>query len=253
MFNIALNTFREIVRNKFLYMIIFFGFVFIAFSIVLGTLTLGDDKKLIVDFWLSMIEIFGLIWVLFVWSQLLFKEIEWKTIFLILSKPIKRKDFILGKFLGFSMTIFLIVLFEAILFLGVLYFKDIEVTKLIIISIFFTFIKLELLLAIVLFFSSFMSNMITILVSVLFYLAWHSYSLLLDMVYKTKNTLLIWIWKAIQLLFPPFEALNTKDMIWSFWDITFKYFSLNLLYSVLYLAIILFFTVIIFNRKKFEN
>jgi hypothetical protein len=58
MFNIALNTFREIIRNKFLYMILFFAFVFIVFSILLGTLTLGDDKKLIVDFGLSMIEIF---------------------------------------------------------------------------------------------------------------------------------------------------------------------------------------------------
>jgi hypothetical protein len=58
MFNIALNTFKEIVRNKFLYMIIFFGFVFIIFSLGLGQLTLGDGDKIIVDFGLSMIEIF---------------------------------------------------------------------------------------------------------------------------------------------------------------------------------------------------
>jgi ABC-type transport system involved in multi-copper enzyme maturation permease subunit len=64
-----------------------------------------------------MIEIFGLIGVLFVGSQLLFKEIDGKTIFLILSKPIKRQDFILGKFFGFSGTIALIVLLQAILFL----------------------------------------------------------------------------------------------------------------------------------------
>ena len=72
MFNIALNTFREIVRNKFLYMILFFGFLFIIFSLILGQLTLWEDNKIIVDFGLSMIEIFGLIWVLFVWSQLFF-------------------------------------------------------------------------------------------------------------------------------------------------------------------------------------
>jgi len=64
-----------------------------------------------------MIEIFGLIGVLFVGSQLLFKEVEGKTIFLILSKPIKRQDFILGKFFGFSATIFLIVFLQAILYL----------------------------------------------------------------------------------------------------------------------------------------
>ena len=90
MLNIALNTFKEIVRNKFLYLILFFAFVFIIFSIALWQLTIWDDNKIIVDFWLAMIEIFWLVSVLFVWSQLLFNEIEWKTIFLILSKPIKR-------------------------------------------------------------------------------------------------------------------------------------------------------------------
>jgi len=100
MFNIALNTFKEIVRNKFLYLILFFAFIFIIFSISLWQLTIWDDNKIIVDFGLAMIEIFWIVWVLFVWSQLLFKEVEWKTIFLILSKPIKRYEFILWKFLG---------------------------------------------------------------------------------------------------------------------------------------------------------
>ena len=58
MFNIAANTFREIVRNKFLYLILFFAFVFIVFSLALGKLTIGDDQKIIVDFGLAMIEIF---------------------------------------------------------------------------------------------------------------------------------------------------------------------------------------------------
>ena len=61
MLNIALNTFKEIVRNKFLYLILFFAFVFIIFSVALWQLTLWDDNKVIVDFWLAMIEIFWLV------------------------------------------------------------------------------------------------------------------------------------------------------------------------------------------------
>ena len=141
--NITLNTFKEIVRNKFLYLIIFFAFVFIVFSLLLWKLTIGDDNKIIVDFWLAMIEIFWLIWVLFVWSQLLFKEIEWKTIFLILSKPINRYEFILWKFFGFSSTILLITTLQAILFLIVLFFKDIAIDHLIIFSLIFTFLSLK--------------------------------------------------------------------------------------------------------------
>ncbi len=253
MFNIALNTFREIVRNKFLYLILFFAFVFIIFSILLGKLTIWEDNKVIVDFGLAMIEIFWIIGVLFVWSQLLFKEVEWKTIFLILSKPIKRYEFILGKFIGFSWTIFLIVLLQATVFIGVLIFKEIQIDYLIIWSLIFTFFKLEILLAIVFFLSTFMSNMLTILVSLMIYFLSHSFSVLLHMAERTKSEVVIWISKATQLLFPPLEALNIKDVIGSFRDFHFNFFLFNTFYSIVYLAILLIFSVIIFGRKKFEN
>lgn len=253
MLNIALNTFREITRNKFLYLIVFFAFVFIVFSISLGKLTIWDWNKVIVDFWLAMIEIFWFVSVLFVWSQLLFKEIEWKTIFLILSKPIKRYEFIVWKFFWFSLCILLIIALQSLLFLIVLYIKDIEITKLILFSLLFTFFKLEILLSFVFFFSTFMSNILTILVSVMVYLISHSFSLLYDLVYATKNTLVINSVKGLQLIFPPLEALNIKDVIGSFTDFKIMYFVSNTFYSFAYLLLIILFTILIFNRKKFEN
>lgn len=253
MLNIALNTFKEIVRNKILYLILFFAFVFIVFSIALGKLTIWDDNKVIVDFWLAMIEIFWLVWVLFVGSQLLFKEIEWKTIFLILSKPIQRYEFILGKFFGFSATIFLIIFLQSILFLIVLFIKDIEITKLITFSLLFTFFKLEILLSLVFFFSTFMSNMLTILVTLMIYFLSHSFTILIDIANRTANVAVLYFSKGLQLLFPPFEALNIKDVIGSFSSFSAKYFLFNSAYSIVYLTIILFFTILIFNKKKFEN
>lgn len=253
MLNIALNTFKEIVRNKFLYLIIFFAFVFIVFSVLLGKLTIWDDQKVIVDFGLAMIEIFWLIGVLFVGSQLLFKEVEGKTIFLILSKPIQRYEFILGKFIGFSGTILLIIALQSVLFLWVLGFKGIEITSLIVFSLLFTFFKLELILGIVFFLSTFMSHILTILVSIMIYILSHSFSLLLDLANRMQNEIVINSTKAIQLLFPPLEALNIKDVIGSFQNFTINYFLFNSFYSFAYLIIILGFTVAIFNRKKFES
>lgn len=253
MFNIALNTFKEIVRNKFLYMILFFAFVFIIFSLLLGKLTIWDDAKVVTDFGLAMIEIFWLVWVLFVWSQLLFKEIEWKTIFLILSKPIKRYEFILWKILGFSATIFLIILFQSVLFLIVLLIKWISIDSLIIWSLINTFLKLEIILALVFFFSTFISNMLTIIVSLMIYFISHSFSVILDMVHKWENLVAINSVKTIQLLFPPFEALNTKDVIWSFVSISNSSLLFNSFYSIAYFAVIVFFTVLIFSKKRFEN
>ncbi len=253
MLNIAKNTFKEIVRNKFLYLILFFAFVFILFSLALGKLTIGESEKVIVDFGLGMIEVFGLIGVLFVGSQLLFKEVEGKTIFLILSKPIKRQDFILGKFFGFSGTIALIVFAQALLYLLVLVFQGIPITYLILWAIFFTFLKLEILLAIVFFFSTFMGNMMTIMMSLMVYFISHSYSLLLDLFYKFQDGIMIQFAKVLQLIFPPMQALNIKDVIGTFTEFSVRFFLYNSVYSLLYIMIVLFFAVQIFSRKTFEN
>lgn len=253
MWNIAFNTFREIVRNKFLYMIVFFAFVFIIFSMVLWKLTIGDDDKVIVDFGLGMIETFGIIWVLFVGSQLLFKEVEGKTIFLILSKPIDRYEFLLGKFFGFSFAILLIIALQSFVFLGVMLLKQIEVTQIIIFSLLFTFFKLEILLALVFFFSTFMSNILTILVSVMAYVVGQSFWVVLDLVKASKNLFLFNVFRGIQVLFPPLQALNIKDVIGTFEVFTFQYYIYNSLYAVGYLILILFLSVLIFNKKSFEK
>ncbi len=253
MLNIAINTFREIVRNKFLYMILFFAFVFLIFSLTLSQLTIGEGEKVIVDFGLGMIEIFGIIWVLFVGSQLLFKEIEGKTIFLILSKPIARYEFILGKFFWFSATIGLIVLLQSLLFLGVLWFEGIMVTSLILWSLFFTLLKLEILLALVFFFSSFMSHILTILVSMMIYLISHSFTLIIDIVWRTENVLLVKSAVAVQSIFPPLGAMNIKDVIGTFTDFSLWYFLSNIGYSLIYLALLVWFTILIFNKKRFEG
>ena len=252
MWNISVNTFREIVRNKFLYLILFFAWIFIVFSIFLWKLTISDDHKIIVDFGLAMIEIFWLVWVLFVWSQLLFKEIEWKTIFLILSKPIQRYEFILGKFIWFSWSIALIVFMQSILFLSILLLQWIDIDYLIIWSLIFTLIKLEILLALVFFLSTCMSHIITILVSLMLYFLSHNFSLLLDAARISKNDVLIYGSQWLQLFLPPFEALNIKDVIWSFSNFSTHFFVFNLFYSIVYLWILLFLTVIIFNKKTFE-
>lgn len=253
MINIAINTFREIVRNKFLYVILFFAFVFILFSLALWPLTIGEADKVVVDFWLAMIEIFWLVWVLFVWSQLLYKEIEGKTIFLILSKPIKRYEFILWKFSGFSATILLIVILQSFLFLLMLWFQSIEITGLIIMSLIFTALKLEILLAIVFFLSTFMSNMLVILVAMMSYFISHWFSHIIDIAIRTKNDIVIYLAQGLQLLFPPMEALNIKDVIGSFTQFSTTFFIYTTYYAIGYIIIILWFSVLIFNRKKFEN
>jgi hypothetical protein len=105
----------------------------------------------------------------------------------------------------------------------------------------------------VFFFSTFMGNMLTILISLMIYFLSHSYSLLLEMAIRTQNIVIYYFTQGVQLLFPPFEALNIKDVIGSFTNFHINFFLFNSFYSIAYLSILLLWTILIFNKKRFES
>src|SRR5262249_11284921 len=113
---IARNTFRECVRDKVLYNLVIFAVLIIVSSLILGTITIGDVKQIIINLGLSTISLFGVLIAIFIGIQLVYKEIDKKTVYSLLSKPVGRHEFILGKFLGLSMTLAVNV---AVMILGV--------------------------------------------------------------------------------------------------------------------------------------
>lgn len=106
---IALNTTREAIRNKVLYSILFFAFLVVAISALFGSVSLGDQMKFVKDFSLMSISLFSVVIAVVMGVNMLNKELGKKTIFNILSKPVTRTEFILGKFLGLLTTLALIV------------------------------------------------------------------------------------------------------------------------------------------------
>lgn len=253
MLNIALNTFRELKRNKILYMILFFGILLIIFSLALASLSLGQSNKIILDFGLSMIEIFGLISVIFIGSQLIFREIDGKTIYLILSKPISRYEFIIGKFIGFAMILAAIIFFQSVIFLVLVWYSKTAFSSLVLVSIVFIYLKLLVLFAIILFFSTFISSILSIVLTILIYFIAHSISAIIDMAGHLNSFIVYNIGRFFYIIFPPFEALNLKSMILSNIPASPLYIGGNILYALLYIVVILGFTILIFNRKTFEN
>lgn len=107
---IALNTFREAVRDKILYTLLFFALLMIGASVLVAELAVGEYDKILRDLGLSAINLFGMLIAVFVGIGLVYKEIERKTIYTIASKPIPRWQFVTGKYLGLSGTLALEVL-----------------------------------------------------------------------------------------------------------------------------------------------
>jgi ABC-type transport system involved in multi-copper enzyme maturation permease subunit len=104
-FAIAWNTFREAVRNKILYSLLFFAVLIIMSALVIGRLTLHEEVRTIRDVGLFGIDLFGVIIAIFVGVNLLYKELDLKTVYTILPKPLWRWEFVLGKWLGMLLTL----------------------------------------------------------------------------------------------------------------------------------------------------
>lgn len=253
MFNIAINTFKELTRNKVLYMILFFWVLLILFSLFLVTLSLGQTDKIILDFWLWMIEIFGLLSVIFIGSQMLLREVEGKTIYLILSKPIARYEFVIWKFLWFAMILWSMILMQSIIFLALIWYTKTKFDILIIFSILFIYLKLLVLFAIIFLLSTFISSMLSIWMTILIYVISHSVTEIIDSARHAKNTAMLILWKTLYVLFPNFEALNLKNAIQSPVPMPSGFIWMNATYAIIYLIITLWVTILIFNSKDFEN
>ena len=97
---IALNTFRESVRDKVLYVLLFFAAVTIVGSKALGWISIGQDIKIVKDITLAAISVFGALIAIFVGASLIYKEIDKRTLYTILARPLDRWEFVVGKYLG---------------------------------------------------------------------------------------------------------------------------------------------------------
>ncbi len=154
---VAVNTFREAIRNKVLAVLLMFAVALMAFSLVLGQLSLHEEVRIIKDLGLAGISIFSVIIALFLGVNLLSKELDRKTVYTMLSKPLYRWEFLLGKYVGLAVTMFSLVTLMAIVLAIFVSSKDgthgVSMVRAEILILF----ELWLLMAVAMFFSSFSS------------------------------------------------------------------------------------------------
>lgn len=120
---IALNTFREAIRNRVLYLLLVFAVAMISFAQILSLMTVGSEEKIIKDFGLASIEVFGVLTSVFIGIGLVSREIERRTVYTILAKPMKRAEFVLGKYAGLTLTLLVNTAVMALWFFAVLLVK----------------------------------------------------------------------------------------------------------------------------------
>jgi ABC-type transport system involved in multi-copper enzyme maturation permease subunit len=262
---VAVNVFRESVRDRVLYNVVIFALLLIGASYVLGQLTAGQDVKIIKDLGLAATSIFGLFIAIFIGIGLVSKEVERRSIYALLAKPVTRGQFIGGKYAGLALTLAVNVAAMTIglyLVLGYMGWTETAAMKAsweapaadpaLLKAILLITIELMLVTAIALFFSTFSSPMLSAALTFGLYIAGRFNADLknLDQVVKSRPT--IWIARAVYHVLPDFSAFDVKTEVVHGLPVAPGYVAATAAYGALYIVALLVCATLIFSRRDFK-
>jgi ABC-type transport system involved in multi-copper enzyme maturation permease subunit len=248
---IALNTFREAVRDRILYLLLFFAALAIGLSRVLALLTVGDRIKIIKDVGLAAISFFGALMAILIGTGLVYKEIEKRTIFTLLSKPIRRAEFILGKFFGLILTLLVMTGLMAVIFLALLFVHTSKIDWTVLAALLFIMLELVLITAVAILFSSFSTPILSSLFSLSFYLIGHFSWSLETLIRKMRPGAGRTIVRLLATALPDLETFNYKTEVVHNLPVPAAAWLTAPAYAIAYTAFVLALAVLVFRRRDF--
>jgi ABC-type transport system involved in multi-copper enzyme maturation permease subunit len=248
---IALNTFKEAIRDRILYLLFFFAAIALGFSRLLAVLTVGDRVKIIKDVGLASISIFGVLMAILIGTGLVYKEIDKKTILTLLAKPIQRWQFLLGKFVGLVLTLFIMTLAMGLIFVVIVFLHTGQLDGRMLLAILFIFLELVLITAVAILFSCFSTPILSSIFSLSFYLIGHLSWGLETLVQKTRPGAGRLALRGLSAILPDLENFNFKTEIVHGLAIDPKFYFYSALYGLVYTLFILALAVLIFKKRDF--
>jgi ABC-type transport system involved in multi-copper enzyme maturation permease subunit len=223
----------------------------IGSSILLSRITLGDYHRLILDLGLASINLFGVLIAIFVGIGLVSKEVDRKTIYTIVSKPIPRYEFLLGKYCGLVMTLLANTVVMVAGLLIVLQVMDVPITSLVFKSLALIFLELMVITAVAVLFSTFTSATLSAIFTLAVYVIGHLSSDLKEFAKKLDEVSQMVV-NAIYYTLPNLERFNLKGHVIHHLDFGMADMALTLAYGLTYAAFLLLLASVIFQRRDFQ-
>lgn len=248
---IAFNTFREAIRDRVLYLLLFFALASLLFSRLLALLTVGDRVKIVTDVGLASISLFGTLMAILMGTGLVYKEIDKKTIYTLLSKPIHRHQFLLGKYFGLVLTLFVMMFLMTMIFFVIYFLHALKIEWSMLIALFYIFLELCLITAVALFFSCFSTPILSSIFSLAFYLIGHLSWGLETLLKKMTPGVGKFTARILYLFLPDLEKFNFKTEIVHHLPIPPQVLFYSTLYGIFYTVFVLFLAILIFRKRDF--
>jgi ABC-type transport system involved in multi-copper enzyme maturation permease subunit len=262
---VAINVFRESVRDRVPYNLVLFAVLLIGSSYLLGQLTAGQDVKIIKDLGLAATSVFGLFIAIFIGIGLVSKEVERRSIYALLSKPVSRSQFITGKYAGLVLTLAVNVAVMTVALYAVLAYMswtesaqfkagwetpaaDPALLK----ALLLIFVELMLVTSIAVFFSTFSSPILSAAMTFGLYVAGHFNADLrnFDKVVESKTAAMLA--RTVYHVLPDFAAFDIKTQVVHGLPVPPMYLVSTIGYGLAYIAALLLIATFIFSRRDFK-
>ena len=248
---VANNTFRETIRDKILYNLVFFALLLIGSSVLLGTLTIGEQARIVKDLGLAAINLVAVIIAIFLGVGLVSREIERRTIYTILARPITRIQFVLGRYIGLAgiVTVNIVIMFA--MFLATIWLSGFPIHAALFQAVQLILVESLVVMAIALLFSTFSSATLSASMTIGLYMVGHLTSDLKVIAEKSASQVAKAVMTGLYYMCPNLEVLNIKGQAASGMSLAIKTQVLATGYGVLYAGLLLLAACLIFQRREF--
>lgn len=249
---IAKNTFRETLRDRILWSVLVVMFALIAFSLFIGSVSMEQDKRMIVDFGLSAIYLLQIFVAIFIGSMLMYREVDRKTFFLIIPKPIRREEIILGKCFGLTATTITVTALSTLALFGILYFKGIEGAYwAIFVSVLLSTLESVVLILLSILLSGLTSPILAAIYTIAFFLIGHSSDILRTLIESHASAVSGFFLKVAYYIMPNLDKFNIRnEVVYGILPDT-RGIAVSILYALTYAVFLFLLARAMFAKKEF--
>jgi ABC-type transport system involved in multi-copper enzyme maturation permease subunit len=262
---VASAVYRESVRDRVPLTIAGFGVLLVAASFLIGQITAGQDLKIIKDLGLAAINVLGLFIAVFIGINLVAKEVDRRSIYNLLSKPLTREQFLVGKYVGLVMTLAVNIGAMCVAFYAVLWYQDWAALPMqrsawpapamdpkLLIAVLLIFGELMLVTAIAVFFSTFAGPLVAIMLTLALWVAGHFNADLRQFELVVDSPVVAWLARGLYYTLPNFAPFNVKAEIVHGVPVAASHVVLTLTYALVYIVMLLVGAAAIFRRRDFK-
>jgi Cu-processing system permease protein len=252
---VAANTFREALRDRVLYNLVFFALLMMGAAILVGQISIGIEQSVIISLGLTAISVIGIFIAVFIGVGLVSKEMDKRTLYALLAKPVERWQFLVGKFAGLAMTL---TVNTAAMTVG-LYVALWTVKHplgssawYLLVAVYLVLLKLVLIVALAMLFSCFTSPFLAILFTLGIYVAGLFAGELRTLQAVNLTPAAMSLFRAVSYLLPNFENFNVLGAVAHQRPVPLALAGQSTLYAMLYGALVLTGAALIFSRRNLK-